>query len=105
MHDGLGRRLARADVVAIEADVDLAERYRPPEQVLDQVPQPSRDQGAASVNSYDRDLIAAVSLHDFVSDPYQRTSEILAIEDCVGQAERAPSWPRWTGLKEPTSRV
>ena len=77
---------ARADVVAVEADVDLAERHRLAEQLLDQVPQPPRDQGAAGVDADERDLLVAVSLHDLVGDPHQRTSEILAVEDCVAQA-------------------
>ena len=47
---------------------------------------------------------ARVLLDDLVRDPHQRAAQIVAVEDdlVVSVQALAPSWPLWTGLKEPT---
>ena len=62
-----------ADVVAVEGDVDLAERHRRSGQLLDQRPQPPRHEGAAGVDADQRDPLAVrLRLHDLVGDPNER---------------------------------
>jgi hypothetical protein len=37
-----------------------------------------------------------------MSDPHQRAAHVIVVEDDRGLWQRAPSWSRGTGLKEPT---
>jgi hypothetical protein len=56
------------------------------------------------MNPHQRDALrAAVLLDDLVRDPHERSPQIIPVEDWAFQ--RAPSWPLWTRLKEPTGRV
>jgi hypothetical protein len=62
----------------------------------------------ASVDSHQRDLVRPrVLLDDLVCDPHQGAAQIVAVEDdlVVSVDALAPSWPLWTGLKEPTARA
>ena len=100
VHDRLGRGVAPGQVVAVEADVDVAERDGLPHQLGHQVAQPGGQHGAATVDPDDRDSLATRLLDDLMCDPHQRAPHVLAVEDrLLGQAT-APSWPRRTGLKE-----
>jgi hypothetical protein len=85
VHDGLGGGVAPRQVVAVEADVDVAERHRLPDQLGDQVAQPRCQHGAATVDSDDREPRgrrgAGRLLDDLVRDAHQRPPHVLAIED------------------------
>ena len=74
--------LERSD---IERILEVAERDLGVEQVAHEPVQPAREMCAATVDSHERDLLVGVLLHDLVRYPHERTSEILAIEDCVTQ--------------------
>ncbi len=80
MHDRLVLGAAHGDVVAVEGDVEVAERDRRVEELLDPFPQPGGDDGAAPVNAHDGDALAARLLDYLVSDPHERTADVLAIE-------------------------
>src|SRR5919206_391088 len=86
------RRLAAAhlDVVAVEGDVDRAERGRDAGALLDQPPQALRERHAAGVDADERDLVeVGVPLDDLVGDPGERAAEgVLVQEQLPGGAGR-----------------
>src|ERR687888_208840 len=86
------RRLAAAhlDVVAVEGDVDRAERGRDPGALLDQPPQALRERHAAGVDADERDVVeVGVPFDDLVGDPGERPVEGgLVEEDLPGGAGR-----------------
>src|SRR5262249_11836837 len=51
-----------------------------------------------------RDRPFRVLLDDLVSDPHERAAHVIPVKNDRGGFQRAPSWPRWTGLKGPTQR-
>ena len=104
VHDRLGGRLAARQVVAVEADVDVAERHGLADQLGDQVAQARGQHGAATVDPDDRDSLPARLLDDLVCDPHQRAPHVLAVEDRLLVQVTAPSWPHRTGLKERSQR-
>jgi hypothetical protein len=80
----VARRLAGADVdvVAVEGDVELAERDLGAAQLCDPPPQPLRQRNASRVDSDQRDPVeVGVALDDLVRDPRQRALDRLGIED------------------------
>ena len=106
VHHRLGGRLAAVEVVAVEADVDVAERHRLADQLGHQVAQPRGQHGAATVDPHDREpCLAARLLDDLVCDPHQRAPHVLAVEDRLLAQGTAPSWPLGTGLKEPAAET
>src|ERR671924_1111567 len=105
VHHWLVIGAADADVVAVEADVDVAERHRLPNKLGDQVAQPSCQDRAATMDPNDRDALPARLLDDLVCDPHQRPSHILAVENRLLTHVTAPSWPLRTRLKEPAARL
>ena len=73
---------ARGDVVAVEADVEVAERHLGAEQLLEQRVQPVREEGAATVDADERRRrLAGVALEDLVRDARQRPPYFLLVED------------------------
>ena len=80
--DGLGAGLARLEVVAVEGDVEVAERHLRAAQLADQGVKAGGQDGAAGVDPDQRDtLIAGVLLDDLVRDPHQGAAQIVAVED------------------------
>ena len=98
-------------VVAVERDVDVAERDVGAGELADERMEPAGEDRAAGVDADEGDrvargsaVVAGVLLDDLVRDPHERAAQIVAVEyDPVRACQkRAPSWPLWTGLKEPT---
>jgi hypothetical protein len=83
--DRLGRRIAPGQVVAVEADVDVAERHRLADELGDQLAQPRGQHGAAAMDPDDRQAggrrRTGGLLDDLVRDAHQRPPYVLAIED------------------------
>ena len=79
--------LAARQVVAVEGDVEVAERHLGAGQLADQGVQAAGEHGAAGVDADEGDgLGAGVLLDDLVRDPHQRAAQIVAIEhDPVGR--------------------
>ena len=81
------RRLAGpyVDVVAVEGDVQLAERDLGRRQLGDAAAQPLGDRHAARVDADQGDALElGISLDDLVRDPRQRALDVLCIEDSLG---------------------
>ena len=97
-----GRARPDAEVIAVEGDVDEAERHRLLEQLTGQSVQPPGEMGAAAVDADQRHRTVRVLLDNLVCDPHQRAANVIAVEDDRRGFQRAPSWPRGTGLKGPT---
>src|SRR6187431_1005632 len=73
--------------------------------------QPAGDHRSTGVDADQREALwPRVLLCYFVGDPLQRSPQVTAFEHNLLVARiirahpHAPSWPRWTGLKEPTRR-
>ena len=81
--DRLGAGLAAVEVVAVEGDVEVAERHLGAGELADQGVQAAGEDGAAGVDPDQRDgrLGAGVLLDDLVRDPHERAAQIVAIED------------------------
>ena len=49
-------------------------------------------------------VVAAIGvlLEDLMRDAHEGAAHVVAVEDDLGVLQRDPSWPRGTGLKEPT---
>ena len=104
------RRLAAAhlDVVAVEGDVDGAERDLGAGELLDQPPQPLGEGDAARVDADERDLVEPlVALDDLVGDAVKGALERLCVEQhplsggrVCRQLNPTPFRPLGTGLKE-----
>ena len=79
--DRLRRRRLGADVVAVEGDVDVADRHLGAGQLADQGVQAAGDQRAASVDADDREAVRrGVLLGDLVGDPPQRPPQVVVLE-------------------------
>ena len=75
-----GRRLG-ADVVAVEGDVDVADRQLDRGQLAEQRVQAAGEHGAAGVDPDDRQALGVrVLLDDLVGDPPQRSPQVVALE-------------------------
>src|SRR5262249_3676013 len=108
-HDRLRgeRRLAAADgdVVAVEGDVDGAERRRDSGAFLDHAREPPRERDAPRLDSDQRDLVElGVALDDLVGDSGKGPSQPVGVEESLALSGRVrvhptPFRPRWTGLK------
>ena len=83
MDDRLGAGLAVGEVVAVEGDVEVAERHLGAGQLADQGVQAAGEDGAAGVDADERERPrrAGVLLDDLVRDPHQRAAQIVAVED------------------------
>ena len=77
-----GWSCARGDVVAVEGDVDVAERDLGVEQVLDEAVDPAGEHRAAAVDADDREPLGlGVLLDDLVRDAHERAPDVVPIED------------------------
>ncbi len=96
VHDRLRPRLAARDVVAIEGDVEVAERHLGAGELADQRVQAAGEDGAARVDAYDRHgVVAGVLFDDLVRDPDECPAQVVTIEDNplgLSLHLRAPSW-------------
>jgi hypothetical protein len=73
---------ANVDVVAMEGDVELAERDLGAGELADPPAQPLRERHAAGVDADQRDpRQIGVALDDLVRDPDERPLDRLGIED------------------------
>ena len=81
-----------ADVVAVEGDVDVADRQLGRGQLPQQGVQPAGEQRAAGVDSDDRETLGiGVLLGDLVSDPLQGSPHVIALEhDLLGHLRFLP---------------
>ena len=71
-----------AEVVAIEADVELAERDLGLQEIAEQRAQSAGQQSAATMDAHDRQaVVLGVLLDDLVSDPHERAAHVVAVED------------------------
>ena len=77
----LGVDRAGAQVVAVEGDVDVAERDLVLEQVAHEAVQAVGEVGAAAVDADEGDRAARVLLHDLVRDPDERPAHVVLVED------------------------
>jgi hypothetical protein len=77
----LGIRGAGAQVVAVEGDVDVAERDLGLEQVLDELVDPLCQVRTAPVDADKGYWAAGVLLHDLVRDAYERASDVVLVQD------------------------
>ena len=78
------RRLAAADrdVVAVEGDVDGAERGRDAGALLDQAREPLRERDAAGLDPDERDVVElGVALDDLVGDSRKSPPERVRVEE------------------------
>ena len=74
--------LAAVHVVAVEGDIDVAQRDLGAAELADQRVQAARQQGAAGVDADQGELLAAgVLLDDLVRDPHQRAAQVVSVED------------------------
>ena len=97
MHGRVDR--PRGDVVAVERDVDVAERDLLVEQVADELVQAGGEMRAAAVDAHEGDGPAAVLLDHLVRDAHERAADVVLVEDDLLFGHTVPSWPLGTGLK------
>ena len=74
-------RWAQAQVVAVEGDVDVAERDGLVGELGDERVEPGGEHRAAAVDADDGEVLAGGSLDDLVSDAHERAPDVLAVED------------------------
>ena len=75
------RRLGRRDVVAVEGDVEVAERDIGLEQVADELVQAAGEMDAAAVDADEGDGAAGVLLDDLVRDADECAADVVLVED------------------------
>ena len=98
--DRLRAGLAAVEVVAVEGDVEVAERDLGAGQLADQGVQPAGEHRAAGVDPDQRQrLRAGVLLDDLVRDPHERAAQIVAVEDDL--LGLVPSYAPLPGLSGP----
>ncbi len=71
---------AGLDVVAVEGDVDVAERDRVTRELADEGVKAAGDDRSASVDADDRECLGGVLLDDLVRNPHQRAAQIITVE-------------------------
>ena len=86
-------------VVAVERDVDVAERDLLVQQVADEPVQAGGEVRAAAVDAHEGDGAAVVLLDHLVRDAHERTADVVLVEDDLLIGQTVPSWPLGTGLK------
>jgi hypothetical protein len=79
--DRLGVGCSGLDVVAVERDVEVAERELLAGQLAHQRVDALRQDRAARVDADDRYRFRGVLLHDLVRNPHQRAAQVLSVED------------------------
>ena len=78
--DRLRLGLARSEIVAVERDVEVAERDLGPGQLADQGVETRGEHGAARVDSDQSEQPAGVLLDDLVSDAEQCPPQVITVE-------------------------
>jgi hypothetical protein len=79
--DGLRPGLAARQIVAVERDVDVAERHLGPGELADERVQAAGEDRTAGVDADQSDGVRPrVLLDDLVRDPHQRAAYLVAIE-------------------------
>ena len=86
-----GRLGAPADVVAVEADVEVAERDVGVEQIVDESLDAGGEDRTAPVDAHDGEPLGGptgcagvcpcVALDDLMRDPHERAPDVVAVED------------------------
>ena len=100
-----GLAAADGDVVAIEGDVDGAERGLDSGALLDQTREPPGERDAAGLDPDQGELAELrVALDDLVGDSRKGSAEPVGVEEALALCGRVgthptPFRPRWTGLK------
>ena len=95
------RAAAQRHVVAVEGDVEVAERHLDLVQLGEQLAQPGGEHGAAAVDADERELLRlSPVLDDLVRDARERSPHVVVVEDDLAVWHVCPSWPHGTGLKE-----
>ena len=79
-HNRLAVGPARGDVVPVEGDVEIAERHRCADQLLDALVHARRDDRSPPVDPDDCDPLAARLLDDLVRDSHEGAANVLAVE-------------------------
>ena len=93
------------DVVAVEGDVDGAERGLDSGALLDQAREPPRERYASGLDPDERDLVELrVALDDLVGDSRKGPPQPVGVEETFPlngdvRTHPTPFRPRWTGLK------
>ena len=79
----MDRRVGGAgrEVVAVERDVDVAERDLLVQQVADELVQAGGEVRAAAVDAHEGDGSAGVLLDDLVRDAHERPADVVLVED------------------------
>jgi hypothetical protein len=101
------RRIDRPgrDVVAVEGDVEVAERHLLVEQIAHQPVQAGGEVRAAAVDADERHGLPGVLLHDLMRDAHERPPDVVLVEDDLRKVHpHVPSWPRRTWLKGRSGR-
>jgi hypothetical protein len=92
-------RVAALDVVAVEGDVDVADRDLGAAELADERVQALGENRPPGVDSNQGDRLLFVSLDDLVRDPDQSPAQIVVVEHDLLVAHLAPSRPHWTVVK------
>ena len=95
-----GRR--GVNVVAVEGDVEVADRQLGPGQLAEEGVEAAGEERAAGVDADQGEIPGiGVLLGDLVGDPPQRSPQIVVLEhDLLTHSSLLPSWPHGTGLKD-----
>jgi methyl coenzyme M reductase gamma subunit len=75
---------AGRQVIAVEGDVDVAERDLLVEEVADQPVQAGGEVRAAAMDADQRHQLAGVLLDDLVRYAYERPADVVLVEDDLG---------------------
>ena len=100
-----GLAAADGDVVAVEGDVDGAERGLDSGALGDEAREPPRERYAAGLDPDERELVELrIALDDLVGDSRKGPRQPVGVEEALplGRGVRVhptPFRPRWTGLK------
>ena len=78
MGESLGPRVV--DVVAVEGDVDVAERDVVAGELADEGVEAAGDDRSAGVNADDRERLGGVLFDDLVRDPNQGSAQVITVE-------------------------
>ena len=90
-----------ADVVAVEGDVDVADRQLGRGQLAEEGVEAAGEDRAAGVDADDREVRGlGVLLGDLMGDPPQRSPQIVVLQHDLLAHFSLPSWPLGTGLKD-----
>ncbi len=99
--DRLAGRVLGGDVVAVEGDVEVADRRLGAGQLGQERVQAAGENGAAGVDADDRETLGiGVLLGDLMGDPSQGSPQVIVLQHDLLTHSLLPSWPLGTGLKD-----